>query len=68
MAFVVKKEEIPDEQLTEELVELCKEKVPGYMQPVDFVYLDSLPLTENNGKVDFVQLEERARELQVAGI
>lgn len=68
VAFVVKKEEIPDEQLTEELVELCKEKVPGYMQPVDFVYLDSLPLTENNGKVDFVQLEERAKELQIAGI
>jgi hypothetical protein len=38
------------------------------MQPVDFVYLDDLPLTEINGKVDFVQLEERAKELQVAGI
>lgn len=68
VAFVVKKEDIPDEKLTEELVELCKEKVPGYMQPVDFIYLDHLPLTENNGKVDFVQLEERAKELQVAGI
>ena len=38
------------------------------MQPVAFEYIEALPLTETNGKVDFVKLEERARELQLAGI
>lgn len=68
VAFVVKKNDRPDEELTAELVQLCKEKVPGYMQPVAFEYIEALPLTETNGKVDFVQLEERARELRLAGI
>ena len=38
------------------------------MQPAGFEYIEALPLTETNGKVDFVRLEERARELQLAEI
>ena len=68
VAFVVKKNDRPDEELAEELKKLCEEKVPGYMQPVAFEFIEALPLTETNGKVDFVQLEERARELRLAGI
>ncbi|MBO4383493.1 MAG: acyl--CoA ligase [Clostridia bacterium] len=68
VAFVVKKNDRPDAELAEELKKLCEEKVPGYMQPVSFEFIESLPLTEANGKVDFLQLEERARELQLAGI
>ncbi len=68
VAFVVKKNERPDEELTAELIKLCQENVPSYMQPAGFEYIEALPLTETNGKVDFVRLEERARELQLAEI
>ncbi len=63
VAFVVKKNDRPDEELKAELVKLCEEKVPAYMWPCDFVFIDALPLTETNGKVNFVQLEERAAEM-----
>jgi len=64
VAFVVKEKDSAktDEQLTEELKKICEDEVPTYMHPVDYVYLDTLPLTKN-GKVDFVTLEKQAADM-----
>ena len=43
-------------KLKEELNSLCKQMLPEYMQPIDFVFIDKMPLTAN-GKVDFHELE-----------
>lgn len=43
-------------KLKEELSSLCKQMLPEYMQPIDFVFIDKMPLTAN-GKVDFHELE-----------
>ncbi len=39
-----------------ELIELCKKELPEYVQPVDFVFIDKMPLTPI-GKVDYRSLE-----------
>lgn len=43
-------------KLKEELSSLCKQMLPEYMQPIDFVFIDKMPITAN-GKVDFHELE-----------
>lgn len=39
-----------------ELIELCEKELPEYVQPVDFVFIDKIPLTPI-GKVDYRSLE-----------
>ncbi len=39
-----------------ELIELCEKELPEYVQPVDFVFIDKMPLTPI-GKVDYRSLE-----------
>jgi len=64
VAFVVKSDDrVSDDKLTEELKKICEDRVPSYMHPCDYVYIDALPLTPNNGKVDFRKLEDRAEEM-----
>lgn len=45
-----------EEQVKEEIINLCAEELPEYVQPVDYKFRDSLPLTPI-GKVDYRALE-----------
>lgn len=57
-AFVVLEKNTSDNaKITEELKELCHEKLAEYLQPVGFVIKDKLPLTPI-GKIDFMKLKE----------
>ncbi len=57
-AFVVLKENrINKEAIKKELKKECEEKLAEYMQPIDIVFLDKLPLTKI-GKIDFMKLKE----------
>lgn len=42
------------------VIELCKERLPEYLVPVDFCVLNTIPKKEN-GKVDYSKLEEIAK-------
>lgn len=44
------------EEVLEEIIELCASKLPEYVQPVDYKFRESLPLT-SIGKVDYRALE-----------
>ena len=44
-----------------ELFELCQRELPEYVQPVDFRFIDELPLTAI-GKVDYRTLEKEAQK------
>ncbi len=44
------------EQILQELQLLCAEKLPEYVQPVDYKFRDELPLTPI-GKIDYLALE-----------
>lgn len=44
-----------------DLFELCKKELPEYAQPVDFVFIDKMPLTPI-GKVDYRALEKEAEK------
>lgn len=43
------------------LAELCRNYLPEYAQPVNFIYIDKLPLT-GIGKVDYRALEELSKD------
>lgn len=61
-AFVVTKAGvIKDNALTEELLHLCKDKLPGYMVPDEIEYRDDLPRTPR-GKIDYRALEKMVKE------
>ena len=62
LAFVVKSGNENDDTVKSELFELCKNELPEYAQPIDFVFVDSLPLTPI-GKIDYRALEKRAEEM-----
>ena len=47
-----------------ELFELCRKELPEYAQPIDFIFIDVLPLTPI-GKVDYRALEEMAKEEKI---
>lgn len=62
-AFVVTKAGvIKDNALTNELLRLCQDKLPGYMVPDEIEYCDDLPRTPR-GKIDYRALEEMAKEM-----
>lgn len=44
-----------------DLFELCKKELPEYARPVDFVFIDKMPLTPI-GKVDYRALEKEAEK------
>lgn len=62
IVFAVISDEENSEKVKEELFELCKKELPEYVQPVDFVFVDKMPLTPI-GKVDYRALEEKAGNL-----
>lgn len=45
----------------QELVTLCKNELPEYSQPIDYMFRDSLPLT-SIGKIDYRMLEKWAEQ------
>lgn len=56
--IVLKKEFFGKEQEAKAILsELCKKELPEYAQPVDFIFIDKLPLTAI-GKVDYRALEK----------
>ena len=60
-AFIVlKKEAEASEETTKSIIELCKNKLPGYMVPDEIEYRTELPRTER-GKVDFKALEKQVQ-------
>ena len=62
---VVKKDKIKElKDLKLQLIELCKDKLPEYSQPEDFIFEEELPLT-SVGKVDYKKLERvRIKKLE----
>lgn len=56
---VLKEAKQENEEIKKELIELCRNELPEYAQPVDIVFLDKIPLTPI-GKVDFQNLEKKA--------
>lgn len=60
-AFVVTKVGVTgDDTLTEGLLRLCQDKLPGYMVPDEIEYRDDLPRTPR-GKIDYRELERESR-------
>ena len=62
IAFVVKSGNESDDAVKTELFELCRKELPEYAQPIDFVFIDALPLTPI-GKIDYRALEKQAEEM-----
>ena len=57
-AYVVLEKEIEDkEKIKKELKNICEERLAEYLQPIDFVIKEKLPLTPV-GKIDFMKLKE----------
>lgn len=63
--IVAKKDRVKElNKLKLELIELCKDKLPEYSQPEDFIFEEELPLT-SVGKVDYKKLEKiRIKKLE----
>ncbi len=61
IVFAVLKNNENEQQIKSNLFELCKSELPEYAQPIDFIFIDKLPLTPI-GKVDYRKLEEMAKE------
>ena len=57
IAFVVLNDKANKRTVKAELHDLCRKELPEYAQPVDFVFIDKMPLTPI-GKVDFMTLEK----------
>lgn len=62
VAVIVSKAE-DKSKLVHELQELCKQNLPEYTRPVDYTFIDSLPLTPI-GKVDYRALEAMVKNSQ----
>lgn len=61
MAFVVLNEDVEEEhkKIRHSLKKLCRDELPEYAQPTDFIILPFMPLT-SIGKVDYRELEKQA--------
>ena len=62
IVFVVKSGNESNDAVKSELFELCRKELPEYVQPIDFVFIDALPLTPI-GKIDYRALEKQAEEM-----
>ena len=62
IVFAVLKDGCNADTVKKELFELCQKELPEYVQPVDFVFIDKMPLTPI-GKVDYRVLEEKAKQI-----
>ena len=64
LAFVVKSKnsDNADDSLKADLINMCQKELPEYVQPIDIVFIDTLPLTPI-GKVDYRALEKQAEEI-----
>ena len=62
---VIKKDSVSElKKLKEELIKLCQDKLPSYLQPEDFIFEEDLPLT-SVGKVDYKKVEKmRIKKLE----
>ena len=57
VAFIVKEMAYDDSLLLQELKELCLQELPEYAQPIEWHFIDKMPLTPI-GKIDYRRLEE----------
>ena len=55
-AFVILKEGVDKNHAKDELLDICKEKLPEYMVPEEIEFVDNLPRT-SRGKIDYRALE-----------
>ena len=62
IVFAVLKDGCNTDMVKKELFELCQKELPEYVQPVDFIFIDKMPLTPI-GKVDYRALEKEAEKL-----
>lgn len=61
VAFITLKDKLTTE-IKNDLFDLCKNELPEYAQPYDFIFRDSLPLTPI-GKIDYKALEKEAEKI-----
>ena len=61
VVFIVPKLEFigEEDEIKQQLTTLCKTELPEYAQPIDFKFIEALPLT-SIGKVDYRALERMA--------
>lgn len=62
IVFAVLRDGCNADVVKKELFDLCQKELPEYVQPVDFVFIDKMPLTPI-GKVDYRTLEKEAEKL-----
>jgi long-chain acyl-CoA synthetase len=62
IVFAVLKDGSDADTVKKKLFELCQKELPEYVQPVDFIIIDKMPLTPI-GKVDYRALEKEAESL-----
>ena len=64
VAFVVKKNDRDDAELTEEIKKVVADNLPPYQHPVQYEYIEKIPVKPQNNKVDFVKAEEMAEQVR----
>ena len=60
-AHIVLKSEFQSDKAIDEILEICRQNLPGYMVPEEIVIEKELPRT-SRGKVDYRVLEREHRE------
>lgn len=63
IVFAVLKDGCNTDIVKNESFELCQKELPEYVQPVDFIFIEKMPLTPI-GKTDYRSLEKRAKSIK----